>query len=148
MNVQNFRNDKIYFETPNGKLVERAYTKGANKGKIYFRIDWAPGFAPRFTKAFTTVQAMFAQEAAKKMDAYIPFATGILKNSVFLASDFENGELVYNTPYARRQYYLHPQGQGIHDGHRGSHWAERCDADNHAYFVRFVRKAAQKEVGQ
>ena len=108
--MPSYRNDRIYFETPRGKVVSRVFTKGANKGKLYWRIEWEPGFGPHFTQAFTTAQAAFAQEVAKQMDKYVPFDTGTLKNSVHLASDYQRGLLVYNTPYARKQYYLHPEG--------------------------------------
>lgn len=143
-----FRNDNIFFETPKGKVVGRSYTKGRSKGKFYWRIEWAPGFGPHFTQGFTTAQAAFAQEVAKQMDRYLPFKTGTLKNSVHLGSDYERGVLIYNTPYARKQYYLHPCGKGIHDGRRGSYWGQRCDADFHKHFVSFARKAVQKELNR
>ena len=142
------RNDRIYFETPRGKVVSRVFTKGANKGKLYWCIEWEPGFGPHFTQAFTTAQAAFAQEVAKQMDKYVPFDTGTLKNSVHLASDYERGVLIYNTPYARKQYYLHPEGEGVHDGRRGSYWGQRCDADFHPYFVRFAKRAVKKELNR
>ena len=137
--MPSYRNDRIYFETPRGKVVSRVFTKGANKGKLYWRIEWEPGFG---------AQAIFAQEVAKQMDRYVPFRTGTLKNSVHLASDYQRGLLVYNTPYARRQYYLHSQGQGVHDGRRGSYWGQRCDADFHPYFVRFAKQAVKKELNR
>ena len=149
--MPSYRNDRIYFETPRGKVVSRVFTKGANKGKLYWRIEWEPGFGPHFTQAFTTAQAAFAQEVAKQMDRYVPFRTGTLKNSVHLASDYERGVLIYNTPYARKQYYLHPMGEGVKDvkgGRRGSYWGQRCDADFHPYFVQFARRAVQKELNK
>lgn len=36
---------------------------------------------------------------------YVPFDHGTLFGSVKLASDIGGGEIVYNTPYARRLYY-------------------------------------------
>ena len=146
--MPSYRNDRIYFETPRGRVVSRVYTKGANKGKLYWRIDWAPGFGPHFTQAFTTAQAAFAQEVAKQMDKYVPLDTGTLKNSVHLASNYQLGILIYATPYARRQYYLHPEGEGVHDGRRGSYWGQRCDADFHPYFVRFAKRAIKKELNR
>lgn len=149
--MASFQNDRIYFQTPRGKVVSRVFTKGANKGKLYWRIEWEPGFGPRFTQGFTSAQAIFAQEVAKQMDRYIPFRTGTLKNSVHLASDYERGVLIYNTPYARKQYYLHPMGEGVKDvkgGHRGSYWGQRCDADFHPYFVRFAKRAVKKELNR
>ena len=146
--MPSYRNDRIYFETPRGRVVSRVYTKGANKGKLYWRIDWAPGFGPHFTQAFTTAQAAFAQEVAKQMDKYVPLDTGTLKNSVHLASNYQLGILIYATPYARRQYYLHPEGEGVHDGRRGSYWGQRCDADFHPYLVRFAKRAVKKELNR
>lgn len=146
--MPSYRNDRIYFETPRGRVVSRTYTKGANKGKLYWRIDWTPGFGPHFTQAFTTAQAAFAQEVAKQMDKYVPLDTGTLKNSVHLASNYQLGILIYATPYARRQYYLHPEGEGVHDGRRGSYWGQRCDADFHPYFVRFAKRAVKKELNR
>ena len=93
-------------------MVSHVFTKGANKGKLYWRIEWEPGFGPRFTQGFTSAQAIFAQEVAKQMDRYVPFRTGTLKNSVHLASDYERGVLIYNTPYARKQYTFTPRARG------------------------------------
>ena len=47
------------------------------------------------------------------------------------ASKFDEGLLVYNTPYARRQFYLHPEGECLHgeNGLRGSYWGQRALAD-------------------
>lgn len=70
---------------------------------------------------------------AERLDSagYVPFDTGILKNSVNQASKFDEGLLVYNTPYARRQFYLHPEGECLHgeNGLRGSYWGQRALAD-------------------
>lgn len=132
------RDGEIYFSTPRGAVV---WDKA-----VGWKIQWAPGFGPGFSRRFTRAQAIFAQEVARQMDRYIPFRTGTLKNSVALGSDFERGLLTYTTPYARRQYYLHPLGQGIRDGRRGPWWGQRCDADHHPYFVRFAKKAVQKEL--
>ena len=133
---------QIYFETPRGKVV----AVRAKNGRLTWAIQWNPGFGPGFTQAFIRAQAIFAQEVAKHMDQYVPFTSGTLKNSVNLGSDYERGILVYATPYARRQYYLHPMGEGIKDLHRGSYWGQRCDADFHPFFVRFARRAVQKEL--
>ena len=82
------------------------------------------------------------------MDRYVPFRTGTLKNSVHLASDYERGVLIYNTPYARKQYYLHPEGERVHDGRRGSYWGQRCDARLPPVFVRFAKRAVKKELNR
>ena len=73
----------------------------------------------------------------------------MLKNSVNQASKFDEGLLVYNTPYARKQYYLHEQGAGLHGetGLRGSYWGQRAIADHKDELVQFAKNAAQKELG-
>ena len=83
------------------------------------------------------------------MDPYVPFDTGTLKNSVNQSSDFKGGKLVYNTPYARQQYYLHTQGQGLHGEHhlRGSYWGQRAIADHKDELIQFAKNAARKELG-
>ena len=136
------RDGEIYFSTPKGAVT---YHKG-----IGWRIAWQPGFGPTFSRKFTKAQAIFAQEVAKQMDKYVPFASGTLKDSVSLASDFERGLLVYSTPYARRQYYdrtLHHPKNG-EDRHRGPYWGQQCDADFHPYFVRFAKRAVKKELNR
>ena len=92
---------------------------------IDLKLRFRPGFQAEMDKGFQKVQYAFSQQVAKAVDPYVPFDTGTLKNSVNQASDFKGGKLIYNTPYARRQYYLHTQGQGLHgENHlRGSYWA-------------------------
>lgn len=139
-----YQNDRNVFETPRGAIIERAYTKGKNKGKVYLRIEWNPDFGPKSTRTFHTAQAAFTNECIRLMDRYVPLNTGVLKNSVGLATDYEAGRVVYSTPYARPQYYLHPQGVGVHDGRRGSYWGQRMAADNKAHLHKFAAGAVGK----
>ncbi len=38
-------------------------------------------------------------------DPYVPFMTGMLSQTPMVSSDLESGTIVYDTPYAARQYY-------------------------------------------
>ena len=98
---------------------------------IQIEMGWRTGFGAEKTHALQKAQYAVAQKAASLIDQYVPFDTGTLKNSVNLASKFDEGLLVYNTPYARSQYYLHEQGKGLHGdtGLRGSYWGQRAFAD-------------------
>lgn len=98
---------------------------------VQMSLDWRANFGAEKTAALQKAQYVLAQEAAKRIDSYVPFDTGTLKNSVNLASKYDEGLLVYNTPYARRQYYLHEQGTCLHSetGLRGSYWGQRALAD-------------------
>lgn len=96
-----------------------------------FKITFRPGFQADLDAGFAKVQYAFSQQVAKTVDPYVPFDTGMLKNSVNLASKYDEGLLVYDTPYARKQYYLHEQGTCLHGetGLRGSYWGQRALAD-------------------
>lgn len=65
-------------------------------------------------------QRFFTHEVRRLSDPYVPFLTGVLKNT----ATEEVNRITYNTPYARRQYYENP-GTGL----RGPHWTERMWAD-------------------
>lgn len=116
---------------------------------IRMKLTFRPGFARDRQAAFERAQFAFSQKVAATVDPYVPFDTGMLKNSVQTASDFKGGMLVYNTPYARRQYYLHPQGEGLHGDSRlrGSYWGQRALADHKEELVRFAKAAARNELG-
>lgn len=57
--------------------------------------------------------------------------------------------LVYNTPYARRQFYLHPEGECLHgeNGLRGSYWGQRAIADHKDELEKFAHDAAKQFLG-
>lgn len=116
---------------------------------VQMQLSWRPDFGAEKTAALQKAQYAMAQEAARLIDSYVPLDTGTLKNSVQTASKYDEGLLVYNTPYARRQYYLHTQGQGLHgENHlRGSYWGQRAIADHKDELVQFAKNAAQKELG-
>lgn len=108
-----------------------------------FKITFRPGLQADLDAGFAKVQYAFSQHVAKTVDPYVPFDTGMLKNSVNQASKFDEGLLVYNTPYARKQYYLHEQGAGL----RGSYWGQRAIADHKDELVKFAHNAAKQFLG-
>ncbi len=117
---------------------------------IDLKLRFRPGFQAEMDKGFQKVQYAFSQHVATTLDPYVPLDTGTLKDSVNgAASDFKNGLLVYNTPYARRQYYLHELGTDLHgENHlRGSYWGQRVIADHKDELIQFAKNAARKELG-
>ena len=62
---------------------------------------------------------------------YCPWKTGALARSPFAASHIGEGEVVYDTPYARRMYY-NPQYHFRKDVNpmAGAYWFERMKADH------------------
>lgn len=86
-----------------------------------FKITFRPGFQADMDARFARLQFAFSQKVVDVVDKYVPLETGALKNSVNQASNFKEGLLVYNTPYARRQYYLHQEPE------RRSRHAQSCE---------------------
>lgn len=116
---------------------------------VQMSLDWQTNFGAEKTAALQKAQFATAQKAAALIDQYVPFDTGILKNSVNQASKFDEGLLVYNTPYARRQFYLHPEGECLHgeNGLRGSYWGQRAIADHKDELEKFAHDAAKQFLG-
>lgn len=115
-----------------------------------FKITFRPGFQADMDARFARLQFAFSQKVADVVDKYVPLDSGQLKDSVNgAASDFKDGKLVYNTPYARRQYYLHEQGKGLHgeNGLRGSYWGQRAIADHKDEMEKFAHDAAKQFLG-
>ncbi|MGN0706892.1 MAG: minor capsid protein [Faecalibacterium sp.] len=98
---------------------------------VQMELSWRPDFGAEKTAALQKAQFALSQEAVRLIDQYVPMATGTLKRSVNLASKYDEGLLVYNTPYARKQYYLHPEGTDLRGENklRGSYWGQRALAD-------------------
>ena len=98
---------------------------------VQMQLSWRPDFGAEKTAALQKAQYAMAQEAARLIDSYVPLDTGTLKTSVHQASTYDEGLLVYNTPYARKQYYLHAEGTDLRGetGLRGSYWGQRAIAD-------------------
>ncbi|AJH78126.1 MULTISPECIES: minor capsid protein [Heyndrickxia] len=59
-------------------------------------------------KATRYGQFITSQQVLKDCNYYIPKDKGTLERSSLQASDLERGEIVWDTPYARRLYY-HPE---------------------------------------
>ena len=54
------------------------------------------------------VQSVLDLQAAKDSNYFCPEDVGTLQDSVLLGSDFGSGKLIWNTEYAREQYYSRP----------------------------------------
>ena len=78
------------------------------------------------------VQKYIDSEVIRLSDKYVPFRTGNLKKSGITGTKTGSGLVVYNAPYAHKQYYHNPgKGkQGMNKtkgkkGLRGKFWFER-----------------------
>lgn len=130
-------------------VFEQPYGLKYQVDGVQMQLSWRPDFGAEKTAALQKAQYAFSQEAARLIDPFVPFDTGTLKNSVNQASKFDEGLLVYNTPYARKQYYLHAQGSDLRGdtGLRGSYWGQRAIAAHKDELIQFARNAVKKELG-
>lgn len=128
-------NPKLIVETPKGCIYRRTITRGDHKGEYKMELKWNEGFGRKYKKDFKTAQENFDAEVLKFCDKYVPMDTGILKNSVQIATDIGSGELVWDTPYAQAAYYK----TGTTNGLRGKKWGHRCKADNMQYFKKYAK---------
>lgn len=62
-------------------------------------------------------------EVLRLSEPFIPRDTGALINSGIVNTQIGSGEVKYNTPYARRWYYMPASFQGA--PMRGNYWFER-----------------------
>ncbi len=137
------KNGLLQVSTPKGRVIS---VRNKN-GSVTTKINWAEGFARGMNVASNNTLAKLTQIVARDTDKFVPFQTGMLKNTANIASDYDNGLIVYSTPYARRQYYLHPQGTDLHGdtGLRGSYWGQRSKGANMSSWETTAHKLMKKE---
>lgn len=78
-----------------------------------FRFLWNPNFAKTTTEDFHRAQCFVDSECIRHMDKYAPKRTGALIRSATLGTKIGSGHIVYNSPYARYQYYGEIYGPNI-----------------------------------
>lgn len=87
------------------------------------------------------VQQVIDSEVLRLNDPYIPFDTGALKNSGQLNTRIGSGQVIYLTPYARKQYYI-PMN---HSEGRTAYWFEHMKNEGGK---EKLLEAARKAVGR
>ena len=72
-------------------------------------------------KKLQPVQKYVDSKILQKCDPYIPFKTGMLRDSGILGTKIGSGRIRWIAPYARKQYY-----KGLSTGKRGRYWVKRA----------------------
>ena len=83
-------------------------------------------------------QEFVGNELLRKCDPYVPFDTGMLRDSGISHSKPEEGSLLWKTPYAAVQWYA-----GVSRGLRGKKWALRAWADHGKLILKNARILAK-----
>lgn len=78
-----------------------------------FSIVWDANFAANINNGIEKAQEFIDNECIKLMKPYTPMNTGALMESVTLGTVIGSGRLVYQSPYARYQYYGEVYGPSI-----------------------------------
>ena len=89
------------------------------------------------TKQLHAKSAVLKQQA-QEFDPYVPFDTGMLRDSGISHSKPEEGYLLWKTPYAAVQWYA-----GVSRGLRGKKWALRAWADHGKLILKNARILAK-----
>ena len=71
------------------------------------RLVWNPSFGSQKTAAFTQAQKFVDSEILRYMDPLSPRDSGDMIKSATRGTVIGSGHIVYNSVYARRQYYEH-----------------------------------------
>ena len=69
------------------------------------QFKWDSSFAQNKAETFTLAQKYVDSECIRLMVQYTPMRNGMLYKSATLGTVIGNGEIRYNSPYARYQYY-------------------------------------------
>ena len=125
------KNKSLTIETPRGKIVEVKTENGSVKAVL----EWAPGIGPTMTRNLNAAQRFVDSEVLRYSDPYVPFQTGMLKESGTLGTEIGSGEVNWIAPYAAAQYYDTADSRP-YDDQRGGHWFERMKADHGADIIR------------
>lgn len=108
--------------------------------KAEIRVDLS-GLEKRFSEGeLKAKQAAFASRVAFETRDYVPLDEGTLRASEPLSSDYEAGEIEWNTPYAERVYDL-PQSsiKTVKNPNAHSAWFEAAKADRLGAWEEFAK---------
>lgn len=84
-------------------------------------LAWKNTFGRDSTMKFDTAQKFIDSECIRKMVRYTPARNLILSKAAVLGTKVGSGKIVYNSPYARYQYY----GKLMVSSITGSAWAKQ-----------------------
>lgn len=104
------------------------------------------GIERRFSAAqLEAKQAAFAKRIAFEMRDYVPVDEGTLRDSEPLASDYENGRIEWQAPYAQRVHDL-PQSsiRKAKNPNARSHWPEEAKKERLGAWQQFAEKLMEE----
>ncbi len=91
-------------------------------------------FSPSALKA---AQTHFAQRVAFVTRQYVPVDEGTLRDSEPASSDYANGEITWNTPYAQKVYNADGV-RTVKNPKAAPHWAEHAKQEHMQDFAQYA----------
>lgn len=85
------------------------------------------------------VQRVIDSEVIRRVDPYTPLRDGVLKSRPIIQTKLGSGEIVQETPYARKLYYNRSYNFN-ESPKRGAFWFERMKADHKDDVLRLAKK--------
>lgn len=108
-------------------------------GKLKAKMEVKPGYTKRMEQTFSNVQRRVDSEVMRYMEPYMQMQTGAMIMSMRASTVAGSGEVIVNTPYARRVYYS-SSGVGRPTGpQRGPKYFERMKADKKDVILRVAK---------
>lgn len=121
----------------------------SNDSFLDFEIDITsiPGYAQNkrqtYTRKIRDVTPKLTAILMRGMDVqgYVPMDTGDTARSAQTASNLEDGEIIYDTPYARKIYYGDRLNFSLEQhAHATHHWDQAYWADHGSEIVEMAKK--------
>lgn len=104
-------------------------------------LTWHPGFAPKWTRRYSTAQKFVDSEILRESEPFIPLLAGILIKSGILGTDVGSGVVQWVAPYSKFQYYKgRAPGTSNFGPLRGRFWFERMKEVHGHKIIRGAKK--------
>ena len=101
------------------------------------RFDFNVKLSSNLNNRMTLAQRYVDNEVLRLSEPYIPRLTGELINSGYKNTVIGNGKVVWNTPYARKRYFVRGKNQS---GMRGPQWVRRMMNDRGDEILQGLKK--------
>lgn len=106
-------------------------------------LKWSPNTSDMMQRRFSVAQKMLDSEIVKYTSPFVPMDNGILMESAQIATDYGSGEVIWQTPYARHQYYKTDDTR-TYDPLRGGHWFDRAKAVHGSRWVKMAKQVFRR----
>lgn len=130
-------NPNLVVSTPRGEIV----TVTTKSGKVTAKLTWSADFGSKKTNDFSRAQKFLDSEILRTTTPFVPIRSGALRKSGQLGTVIGSGEVIWNAPYARKQYYSTATSR-VYDAQCGAKWFERSKIQNKSAWIRGVKKIA------